>query len=820
MVRPPPMTRAAPLSGLLAVAFALVAAPAALAQPPPAPAAPAAAPALTPAQAQQVLDVLQDPAKRAQVIGALEALAKVVPRPTGTATAANPPAHAAAPAAARAAAAPAHPAASPVELAPNGLGAQLIRESSQGLARLSTEAVEAARDFAEFPMLSRWAHDVAGDPSARERLAGVGWRLLLALGVGFAAERLAALVLRRARRLVAGHRPTDLDGADLEPTEESGEAAAEAGESEHRRRRPSALAMMRRVPFVLMALLLDTVPLGAFLAGAYAVLAAVAADPNTRLVIVAATNAYLVWRVVLVIARVFVAPDAPRLRLLHISDAAAANLVRWVGLIVGIALFGRAASDILLLEGLYPAAQAALFKLIMLIAHLLAAAFVLQNRSAVARYIRARPNQTGVLAAVRNRLAAVWHLIAIFYIVAVWLVWAFQVRDGYGRLLHFFVVTTAIVLAARLVTIVALGALDRGLRVRPDVAARFPELQARAHRYHPVLRGIVSSLIWLATIGALCQAWGLDVRAWFIGGALGGRAAGAGGVIAVTVVVGVVVWEAANIAIHRHLRLLTASGQGARAARIRTLLPILRAILLVAVGLLAGLTVLSEIGVNIGPLLAGAGIVGVAVGFGSQKLVQDFITGIFLLFENAMQVGDTVTVAGLSGTVENLSIRTLRLRGADGSIYIIPFSSVTTVNNANRGLGNAAVSVNVAVGEDTDRVARVLQEIAAEMRKDPAYARQMLSELELWGVDKVEGTGVTIAGQIVCTDAGRWPVQREFNRRMNLRFQERGIALATPTQTIVLQQSGAPEGLTRDEAPAAPAPVPIPFAPPARGAPR
>ena len=127
----------------------------------------------------------------------------------------------------------------------------------------------------------------------------------------------------------------------------------------------------------------------------------------------------------------------------------------------------------------------------------------------------------------------------------------------------------------------------------------------------------------------------------------------------------------------------------ARSARLRTLLPLLRSALLITIVVVAGLMVLSEIGINIAPLLAGAGIIGVAIGFGSQKLVQDLITGIFLLLENAMQVGDTVTVSGLSGTVENLSVRTIRLRAGDGSVHIIPFSSVTSVTNINRGLGNA-----------------------------------------------------------------------------------------------------------------------------------
>jgi small-conductance mechanosensitive channel len=221
-----------------------------------------------------------------------------------------------------------------------------------------------------------------------------------------------------------------------------------------------------------------------------------------------------------------------------------------------------------------------------------------------------------------------------------------------------------------------------------------------------------------------------------------------------------------------------------KSARLRTLQPMLRTGLLCALVGVFGLTALSEIGVNIAPLLAGAGILGVAIGFGSQKLVQDFITGIFLLLENAMQVGDWVTVAGLSGSVENLSIRTMRLRAGDGSVHIIPFSSVSTVTNVNRGIGNAAVSVNIPIEEDSDRVCDVLSEIATTLRGEQRFSDMMRSDLQLWGVDKVDAGVVTIAGQIVCTDSGRWAVQREFNRRLMIRFKELGIRIATPVSTV------------------------------------
>jgi small-conductance mechanosensitive channel len=248
-----------------------------------------------------------------------------------------------------------------------------------------------------------------------------------------------------------------------------------------------------------------------------------------------------------------------------------------------------------------------------------------------------------------------------------------------------------------------------------------------------------------------------------------------------------VVWEVGTALLDGQVEHLVAQAQLTRAARWRTLLPILRTLLLVVMLIFLVMTVLSEIGVNTAPLLAGASIFGVALGFGSQKLVQDFITGLFLLFENAMQVGDFVTVSGLSGSVEHLSIRTIRLRDGDGSVHIIPFSSVTSVTNVNRGMGNAAVGVIVAAHEDTDRVCVVLKEIGAELREDTEYGPMILGDLALWGIDKVDGSGITIAGQIACTDSGRWGVQREFNRRMKRRLQDEGIELAVPVQTVVVK---------------------------------
>jgi len=145
----------------------------------------------------------------------------------------------------------------------------------------------------------------------------------------------------------------------------------------------------------------------------------------------------------------------------------------------------------------------------------------------------------------------------------------------------------------------------------------------------------------------------------------------------------------------------------------------------------------------------------------------------------------------VSGTVEYLSIRTVRLRAGDGSLYTIPFSSVTTVNNTNRGLGNAAVKVSIAYGQDIDLAIATLKEIGAALRDDPNYKDGILSDFSYWGIDQVDGAMIALAGQIQCKDSARWGVQREFNRRIAVMFGERGIRIANPQRSLVAYDEGS-----------------------------
>jgi len=741
------------------------------------PAAPAATtPPLTPAEAQAVMDLLNDPQKRAAFEAQLQTLMKasaaIAPKPA--------------------------PAAAAVPLAPDSVGAEVIQKSASWLADLTNQVTAFNHVLGNLPAVWAFSLRVMHDPQRREQVITAAWHLGLILLVAIAVEWIFDRILRRP---IAGLARMAPNGQPHDP--------ADPADDPHpvtHHRLSSTIRVLRRLPFFLLRFLLELLSPALFLTLAYGGMIFV--EPGTQAVLWVAITAYVTIRIATAVTRSLVSPEQPSLRMVHLNDEGAAYALVWVRRLAAVAGFGYAATQIGVQFGLPNAARDAFMKAVALLDHLFLVVIILQCRRPVANRIRSHASKITVTGRIRNRIAAVWHLPAIFVVLALWLVWAAQVRHGYEKLWHFLVLTIAILIVARLVGILLLGGLDRAFRISPTLSQRYPGLERRANRYYPLLRGLITTLLFVATFLALLQACGVDTLAWFHTGALGGRLASATLTVVIAGAITLAVWESVNTGLDRHLSHLQRDVQISRAARLRTLLPILRTMLMITLVGVFGLTALSEIGVNIAPLLAGAGILGVAIGFGSQKLVQDFITGIFLLLENAMQVGDAVTVAGLSGSVENLSIRTMRLRAGDGSVHIIPFSSVTTVTNSNRGIGNAAVTVTVPIEEDTDHVSDVLTEIVRGMRGEQAFRDMMRSDFQLWGVDKVDAGNVTIVGQIVCTDSGRWAVQREFNRRMNIRFKDLGIKIGTPINTTLMVPTAAPApkhiGQTQEDKPPPP----------------
>jgi small-conductance mechanosensitive channel len=566
------------------------------------------------------------------------------------------------------------------------------------------------------------------------------------------------------------------DGSDGKDDPEMIEAAKKAAAESARH-----WSTLRHAPYALAMLIVELLPMLLFFIAAGLVLRWVAVD-SARVddMTEAFIDAYLTTRVTMIVIRLLFVPDAKGLQVLDVTPYTAEVVERWVRAIIVVAAFGVALVKGGAAFGASHQGQIAFMKLVSLIVHTCAVLLILKTRGPAGRAIAGAPDATGSTAGVRRWLADVWPVFGCFVVVAVWVVFALGVEDGFPKLIHFIGISVGVIVAARLFAIVLLGGLGRLFRHETKDGEPISASARLADRYYPIIRAMVTALLIVCACITLLQLWGFDAIAWFTRGTVGRNLTSAVLTIFVAAVVAIVVWESANIGVNRRLQRWTDRGDTVRAARLKTLVPMLRTSLFICIALVVGLTALNEIGINTTPLLAGASIIGVALGFGSQKLVQDFITGIFLLMENAMQVGDYVTVAGVSGSVEYLSIRTVRLRGSDGSLYIVPFSSVSTVNNVNRGLGNAAVRVSVSYDTDVDRVIAELKTLGAAMRQDDDFKDLIINDLEIWGVDAVDGASVTVAGQFRCLDKGRWGVQRAFNKRIFERFRELGIEIANP----------------------------------------
>ncbi|MBN3754876.1 mechanosensitive ion channel, partial [Paraburkholderia sp. Tr-20389] len=570
-------------------------------------------------------------------------------------------------------------------------------------------------------------------------------------------------------------------------------------EARNKRQAQHHWTTLQRLPSAALQLFVRMLPLVVFVAAASALMSFFTDDGTVQ---DAALNGlidlYVICRAIVIAAGFFLQPDAPGLRLLRLPDSWALFMQRWVIRVVSVIGVGGALIQIATALGLSDAAHLPLVKLLALVGHVMVSTMILQCRAPISALLRERTGDTSSdtsrpVTILAHGLIDIWAWVAVFVVMALWFVWALDVHNGYRTLLHLGGLSLAVLLAARVVSIVLFGALGRLFRAEDSDENR-SLVHQHAYRYYPLVRRVVSTLMVVVCALVLLQVWGIDVWQFFEPGAIGHRLTSAVVTICVAAAIALVVWEVANVSVEKRLAQWTKSGDLVRAARLRTLVPMLRTALFVVIALVVVLTGLSELGVNTAPLLASASIFGVALGFGSQKLVQDFITGIFLLMENAMQVGDWVTLAGVSGTVEYLSIRTVRLRGGDGSLFTVPFSSVSTVNNTNRGLGNAAVRVSIAYGQDVDLAIASLKEIGAALREDDQFRNGILSDFSFWGVDAVDGASVTLAGQIQCRDTARWGVQREFNRRIFDTFRAKGIEIANPQRSMLISSNPAGSG--------------------------
>ncbi|NLS00792.1 mechanosensitive ion channel [Rhizobium sp. P38BS-XIX] len=457
------------------------------------------------------------------------------------------------------------------------------------------------------------------------------------------------------------------------------------------------------------------------------------------------------------------------------------RLAPLVGLLSGIAVASSLANVPEIRIAIGPA-TADLASLILDLAVPLFALYIILRHRRTVRTLIVRGRHIDEYSTSLNRatvwLAAHWHQLGIAFVVLNVFARLFGARNG-SFLSQSFVSVAVIVIA-----LIASAALGRFLNTRMNRRKRPLRTRMREvviDRFGSLLFRLVRLAIAAGAVIACLGLWGFDIIGWAShdGASVFQSVFSIASVIFVTWALWVILDAWISDA-------LSPSTDRQRSARVMTLLPLLRNVAFVALSALTIIGVLSNIGINVAPLIAGAGVVGLAVGFGSQQLVQDVITGLFMLLEDTIAIGDVVDTGDRAGTVEGMTIRTVKIRDGDGALHSIPFSTIKAIKNRSRGFGVYTVSVTLDVQADIEEAIRIFKVVGEEIRTDSSFASKIVAPFDVWGVDQVGLDGVVLKGAVKTLPLQQWGVGREINRRYKERLQAAGINLASRSITPLL----------------------------------
>jgi small-conductance mechanosensitive channel len=500
-------------------------------------------------------------------------------------------------------------------------------------------------------------------------------------------------------------------------------------------------------------------------------------------------NAFLLVELSKLGARAILSPRFEAMRLIPVGDSNAAYWYFWVGRIISLLGYTFLFVSPLLAANLSVGAAAAAQVLVMATAVTIGIIVVLQNKDDVRNWLggiaeRRGHDGTGQLLVV---LGQYWHVVAIVYLVTLLVVWFTNPEQA----LPFMLGATVQSIIAILVGIVIVGFISRfvsaGLRLPEDVKARLPLLEARLQAFVPTVMQVVRWVVIAGVLAAIAQAWALfDFVGWI--GSPGGQQV-AGSVISAALIILVCIVLHVVVASWVEYRLNTSIGK-TPTAREKTLLNLFKNAFTIALVVFGLMLALAQIGVNIAPLLAGAGVIGLAIGFGAQKLVQDIITGIFIQFENIMNEGDVVEAAGRSGVVEKLTIRSVTIRDMSGTVHLIPFSSVDQVSNMVRGFSFYVAEFEVARDSDIEEVKQTMRDAFAQVMEIAEHRDVVLDDLDLQGLIAITPASMSLRARIKTLAGKQWGAGRLYSELVMRMFDERGIQTPTPRVSYVPGKGG------------------------------
>lgn len=524
-------------------------------------------------------------------------------------------------------------------------------------------------------------------------------------------------------------------------------------------------------------------------------------------------NAFLVVEGGKALVRAALMPRYPALRLLPLGDEGARAWSFWLSRAASLIGYTFMLLAPLLNSNASVAAAQSLRLVVMLAALLMGIFAVLRHRRAGQRWIAQRQDVRGLRAFGRGwtALGHAWHVLAILYLLALFLAWVANPRHALGFMLSATWQSVAAVVAGAVVLHLTRRLFAGGVHVPETVQERLPLLQRRLNTFIPAILRVVRGLVGVAILLAVAQAWGvLDVLGWLSTEA-GHRFVAALVSASLIVLVGMAVYVALSSWVEYRLN---PNYGTVPTPRERTLLSLFRNAATVALFILVAMLALSELGVNIGPLLAGAGVIGLAIGFGAQKLVQDIITGAFIQFENAMNEGDVVAAGGVSGVVEKLTIRSLSIRDLNGTLHLVPFSSVDTVSNMMKDFAFHVAEIGVAYRESIPEVKAAMQEAFERLQKTE-HGPSIIGPLDMQGVTAFADSAVMVRARIKTVAGKHWGAGRAYNEILKEVFDARGIEIPFPHITLYMGEdkhgNAPPLHLARQPprpAPAAPVPAP------------
>lgn len=378
-------------------------------------------------------------------------------------------------------------------------------------------------------------------------------------------------------------------------------------------------------------------------------------------------------------------------------------------------------------------------------------------------------------------LAHTWHLLAALYIGMVFLVGLTRPVDALPFIAHATGYTFLIITGALLLSAIVVQLIGGEVRLKDHHRKKVPLLERRLNIYLPWLVRAIRLGILLTTIALILAVWHVTNVFDWLGTDPGQQFLSTAFDVAFILLGTLFAWLVTASLIEIKLN---GVNDHMPSARMQTLLSLFRNVVAIALLTMAAMMVLSELGVNIGPLLAGAGVLGLAIGFGAQKLVQDVITGVFIQLENAINTGDTITVGGITGTAEWLSIRSVGLRDLNGTYHIVPFSSVEVVSNYMRGYAYHMAEYGIAYRESIDEAMTHLEAAFEELTTDPAMRGKILEPIRIPGVTALGASSVNIRVQIKTAPGEQWNVGRAYNRLVKMHFDAAGIEIPFPHTTI------------------------------------